>query len=521
VISVADAIALVKFTSEEERALNKLEGRIDAELCSAKFEGVPLSLAFPTDDISPKIMAAIQRRYEMACWRVVVDYKARSFLFVPMFLPMAPGKLVDSKRALPPVVTQQIVVAAPAHKLLVRMPTRGRPLQAIETLTKYRAMAGMPVEIEVVIDSDDETMVRAEVLQRLRALGCVITVGEHRSKVEAVNAGRVKDWDVLLLASDDQVPVAEGYAKRAMDAMLEHFPMLDGCVYFNDGYQGERIVTLPIIGRRLYAQFGSVYDSAYKSLWCDQEQTDVYSAMRRLAYVPEVIIEHQHHVTGMTKLDQLYIRNDALWDEDKATYERRRARQFDWTPPRLSVLICSLPSRRALLDKLTDELWMQADCSLMVEILVDAAEGGTIGEKRQRLLERARGEFIVFVDDDDWVSHDYVHRILMAILDNPDADCIALNGVMVTSGVSPEPFYNSLEHAEWYSKDGKHYRSPSHLSPVRRELALAAGFPSKSYGEDHEYAMRLRPLLKKEASIGDAPAYFYFYQPRSEKKQEG
>jgi hypothetical protein len=33
--------------------------------------------------------------------------------------------------------------------------------------------------------------------------------------------------------------------------------------------------------------------------------------------------------------------------------------------------------------------------------------------------------------------------------------------------------------------------------------------------------MRLRPLLKKEASMGDAPAYFYFYQPRSEKKQEG
>jgi hypothetical protein len=520
VISVADAIALVKFTPEEERALNKLEGRIDAELCSAKFEGVPLSLAFPTDDISPKIMAAIQRRYEMACWRVVVDYKARSFLFVPMFLPMAPGKLVDSKRALPPVVTQQIVVAAPAHKLLVRMPTRGRPLQAIETLTKYRAMAGMPVEIEVVIDSDDETMVRAEVLQRLRALGCVITVGEHKSKVEAVNAGRVKDWDVLLLASDDQVPVAEGYAKRAMDAMLEHFPMLDGCVYFDDGYQHEKIVTLPIIGRRLYDQFGDVYSPAYKSLWCDQEQTDAYKEMRRLVYVPEVIIEHQHHVTGMTKLDALYIRNDALWDEDKAMYERRKTVGCIAPPCALSILICSLPSRRALLDKLTDELWMQSDGGWRVEIIVDAAEGGTVGEKRQRLLERARGAFIVFVDDDDWVSHDYVKRITDTIA-GADADCIALNGVMVTSGVSPEPFYNSLEHAEWYSKDGKHYRSPSHLSPVRRELALAAGFPSKSYGEDHEYAMRLRPLLKKEASIGDAPAYFYFYQPRSEKKQEG
>ena len=36
----------------------------------------------------------------------------------------------------------------------------------------------------------------------------------------------------------------------------------------------------------------------------------------------------------------------------------------------------------------------------------------TIGEKRNWLLEQAKGEYVVFVDDDDLVTNNYVQSIM-------------------------------------------------------------------------------------------------------------
>jgi len=507
-ISVTEALAFVTFTLEEQRALEKLEAVIDGDLVS-KFNGAPLRFDF-ADEISPKIAAAIQRKYEAGGgWRVVSDLKSRALSFIPMFLPQSAK---HEKKALPPITVQQTLVPVDhGQRLHVRMPTRSRPAQAIEALIRYRTMAGIPITIEVVIDEDDSSMLAPEVLQRLHALGCVITVGRHKSKVEAVNAGRVRDFDVLLLASDDMMPVVDGYAARALQAMYEHFPFLDGLVFFDDGYAHDRCCTLPIMGRRLLQMFdNNVYEPAYKSLCCDQEQTDVLSALGRIKYIDEKIIEHRHWVTGAPK-DALYARNDALHGEDKALYEKRK-RDNRSVCTWLSVCICSLPSRRSMLLRLYEHLWSQLR-GCYVEILVDDREAVTIGEKRQALLERARGKFVCYVDDDDWVAHDYVERIISAVSKVPDADCVALNGVMLTAGEVPEPFYNSLKYTEWSSKDGQHYRTPTHLSPVRRELALKAGFVAKSRGEDHAYSIALRPLLKREVSAGEAPLYYYWYQP--------
>jgi hypothetical protein len=537
-ITALEALALIKFTPTEEHALAKLEAVVDG-LIFEHFDGSPFSLSL-ADFISPKLAAALQRRFESrafndsAFWQVaykpiegeVGKDQRYAFSFSPMVLPEVPkADTKEKERPLPPVTVATVQVpAAGTRRLLVRMPTRGRPAQAIEVLTQYRVRAGMPITIEVVIDEDDEQMMAAEVIQRLYALGCIITVGRHKSKVEAVNGGRRDlEWDVLLLASDDMVPVVDSYAVRVMHAMEEHFPQLDGAVYFADGYANERLVTLPIIGKRLYAQFGYVYHSDYKSLVCDQEQMDVFVEMNRLKYVDEQIIEHRHWVVGAKK-DATYERNDALYGADKETYERRKVDKFGLPPLDFSVLICSLPSRKAQKDRLLDYLWSQITTFTRgfhsrIEVIVDDREAITIGEKRQSLLERARGKYIAFIDDDDWVSYDYVQRIVRSIANDADPDCLSLAGVMTTAGSSPEMFYNSIAHKEWYSKDRVHYRCPTHLSPVRRTLALKAGFPAVSHAEDYQYSSRLRELLKTEASTGPKALYYYYYWPTKKAKE--
>ena len=72
---------------------------------------------------------------------------------------------------------------------------------------------------------------------------------------------------------------------------------------------------------------------------------------------------------------------------------------------RLSILIPTLESRQQQFEWLYDKLATQVRRHGLegeVEILSLRDDGTTsIGYKRNRLMEQAQGEFIVFVDDDD------------------------------------------------------------------------------------------------------------------------
>lgn len=413
-------------------------------------------------------------------------------------------------------------------RILVRMPTRQRAKQAIAALTAYRETAGIHILLEVVVNSDDTSMKQIEVLRALRDLDCTVTVGAYATKVEAVNGGRVEGWDVLVLASDDMFPVSNKWAAEMSRDMQMYFPLLDGALHYDDGYAHEKLCTLPVMGRRLWEQFKYVYNSEYRSMWCDNEQTDVFRAMGRLVYLSKRLVEHRHPAAGKAKEDELYRRNNAqlLWDKDVATYERRKATKrpyaqfgFDSPPLWLSLCIASLPSRRQQLDRLLDHLyWQMRDFPGEVEILVDdSLPPVTVGAKRQALLERARGHFVAYIDDDDWVSHDYVARVVGALKKNPDADCTSAKVTMITADERVDACAVSLEYAGWSIERGVYCRSPNHLSAIRRTLALQVGFPPIAHGEDFDYSKWLRPLLKKEASTGDDALYYYFFDPKKAK----
>ncbi len=48
----------------------------------------------------------------------------------------------------------------------------------------------------------------------------------------------------------------------------------------------------------------------------------------------------------------------------------------------------------------------------------------SVGAKAQKLIERASGMFVCFIDDDDDVPEYYISKILSAIKNNIDLDCI-------------------------------------------------------------------------------------------------
>jgi glycosyltransferase involved in cell wall biosynthesis len=177
---------------------------------------------------------------------------------------------------------------------------------------------------------------------------------------------------------------------------------------------------------------------------------------------------------------------------------------------KLSILICTIPERKELFNSLYEKINFQIGNN-SVQIIYDDAPKGTItiGAKRNKLLNQALGEYVVFIDDDDDIAFDYVDSILSAIDKAPD--CIGFK-VLCNMDGKKEIAASSMKYDWTDNVDGFRYvRSIYHKTPVKREIALKCMFPDKSYSEDYEYSMRLKPHLKSEIFI-DKFLYIYRYK---------
>jgi glycosyltransferase involved in cell wall biosynthesis len=181
----------------------------------------------------------------------------------------------------------------------------------------------------------------------------------------------------------------------------------------------------------------------------------------------------------------------------------------------LSILIATLPHRLNQLDNLMIDVNKQCNPYIdQIEILIDPRVDINIGQKRNSLLQKAKGNYIVFIDDDDHIFPNYISLILQAC--SMDSDCIGISGIITTNGHNERQWHISKEYMEWHQSGVIYYRTPNHISPVKRELALQAGFPEIAFGEDHEYSKRLLPLLNTETIIKENLYHYDFYEQKSD-----
>ena len=216
--------------------------------------------------------------------------------------------------------------------ILVKFPIRHRREKFFTTLAKYRGKAHdlNRIHFLITMDQDDQEMNRPEVRKRLDKLGCEYYYGQSQTKIQACNADidRTKyKWDILVLASDDMIPIAQNWDGIIRDALQDHYPDLSGVLHFYDGHQKNGINTLSIIGRGWYDRFGYVYNPAYQTMWCDTEFTKVSRLLGKEKIFSETIIEHQHPYSGACSMDELYKRNNND-SEDRQLFNRRKAHNF-------------------------------------------------------------------------------------------------------------------------------------------------------------------------------------------------
>ena len=174
------------------------------------------------------------------------------------------------------------------------------------------------------------------------------------------------------------------------------------------------------------------------------------------------------------------------------------------------ILIPTMPGREAMLFALLQVLEPQLKKHKTASYFIDAG-AGSIGAKRQRMIEKATADYIAFVDDDDMVSADYLDRIMPCLQSRPDCVGVTMHVTMDGRDWHPSPiFRHSLrfkENHQWHGQD----RTPHHLCPIKRTIAVESRFPDLMWGEDFSYALGLLSRLHSEEWSGDEAIYFYNY----------
>ena len=181
--------------------------------------------------------------------------------------------------------------------------------------------------------------------------------------------------------------------------------------------------------------------------------------------------------------------------------------------PLLSILIASIPSRmdkaRALYENLLFQAGKNDHGTVEILLFLDNKQR-SVGMKRQSLLDLSRGEYIVFVDDDDEVSDLYVTKIVQAILvDNiargaEKPDVIVWPILVSINGAQKGIVLPSIAHINKPIPEYEPpvtYRPPHHLCCWKREIAIKGVFPDKQHGEDFDWARQVWPHAKTEKFV--------------------
>lgn len=213
-------------------------------------------------------------------------------------------------------------------KILIKYPTRKRPDKFIPAFDLYYKMLSGKHDFQFMVsmDNDDVSMKNDKILKFLDLPHVSYNYSNNKTKVQAVNADMSNLYfDILLLASDDMLPLAKDYDDIIIQNMLRFFPLLDGCLHFNDGFKPQ-LNTLSIMGVNLYKHFGYIYHPDYISLWCDNEYQEVTERANKAVYINETIIKHEW--TNYTGIDELHKHNEQFYLKDKQTFEKRKALNF-------------------------------------------------------------------------------------------------------------------------------------------------------------------------------------------------
>lgn len=192
-----------------------------------------------------------------------------------------------------------------------------------------------------------------------------------------------------------------------------------------------------------------------------------------------------------------------------------------------TIMIPTTVDRDELYEKLCDELHRQIirlgiELNKQIEIIsIRDNKEISVGLKRQRLLEKAKGKFVSGFDSDDFPHKDYIEDIWIAMITNPDTQHIGFIEDCDIDGIKSRSIF-SIKHKSWdeIEEGYDQVRCANPKSVIRRTKALQVGFEDLRFGEDRIFSEAVTPLLESEIFI-EKPLYRYIHRSSNHNTRYG
>lgn len=187
--------------------------------------------------------------------------------------------------------------------ITVLMPSRGRERQAREAYEAFAATKRLPdTEMLAVLDWTEPSYAGLPVTH----------IGSHQSGLgmgPALNAGlSYTTADIIGFIGDDHRFRTDGWDEAIVAA---NAAMGGGIVYGNDLLRGEELPSQVFIDARIVRALGWMALPGAHHLFLDDAWRELGNRMGRLAYLPDVHIEHMHPTAGKAEWDANYHRVNA------------------------------------------------------------------------------------------------------------------------------------------------------------------------------------------------------------------
>jgi hypothetical protein len=212
-------------------------------------------------------------------------------------------------------------------ELVVIVPSRGRPAAVVELERAFRDTCAAGTRLMFAFDDDDPDLpaaLPADVHQ---------LVGRHQSMVEALNhaaaellAGPCAPQAIGFMG-DDHRPRTPGWDRAYLDALTRAG---GGVVYGNDLVQRQQLATQCAISADIVQALGYMAPPELHHLYVDNFWMSLGTALGRLTYLPDVVVEHCHPFAGTGVWDAGYQRVNApgLYERDAAAFDAYSRSRF-------------------------------------------------------------------------------------------------------------------------------------------------------------------------------------------------
>ncbi len=197
-------------------------------------------------------------------------------------------------------------------ELVVIVPSRGRPHTVAELAAAFRETCTADTYLLVAFDESDPTgdeyRAAARDLADGKRLACPCLPAH--SMVESLNfaAKGVACWTkpptAIGFCGDDHRPRTKGWDRAYLDALAAR----PGIVYGNDLIQGRALPTQCAMSTGLVRALGNMAPPVLTHLYLDNYWLHLGLGADCITYLPDVVVEHVHPVTGKVAWDEGHVR---------------------------------------------------------------------------------------------------------------------------------------------------------------------------------------------------------------------